>query len=397
MIYIIIFILLLYLSYYYDIRGRKNGRDNWYYFFLVFFILFAGLRYRLGTDTQSYIYHFYHDIPTLDKLSSEELSIGSKPLWNILNSIVKTLGMRYFVVQLIEAAFVNVLVFKYIKKHSEHLFTCLFFYYLCMYTSLSMEVMKAAMSVVVTLYANDYFFQKKWIKASLLYITAVLFHPQAIIILLLAPISMIVRFNRVSAIGILLVFISGSYFQTLFGDYFMFLELDESIGEKLEDLSESENHLGQIHSLMFMLKTIFVYLIYAIICLYYQRQRKNDKILLFEPFMIFYIGFLLLEINIYICYRFALYYTIYFVLFMSDTFVGLSKQMRVKSRNGKMYLRAIVVVLPFIFIVGQHKVSRYFLYYPYASVIERSVDNYREQRGIMARGYSWHMPNRDEY
>ena len=82
---------------------------------------------------------------------------------------------------------------------------------------------------------------------------------------------------------------------------------------------------------------------------------------------------------------------------MSETFVGLSKQIKLKTTKNKMYLRAFVVVLPFILIVGQHKVSKYFLYYPYSSVIERSVDVYREQRGMDTRGVYWHMPNKNEY
>ena len=397
MIYIFIFVLLLYLSYTYDVHGRKEGRNQWYNFLLVFLILLAGLRYRLGTDTQSYIHHFYHDIPVLSRLTNEELGIGAKPLWNLLNSIVKTLGLRYYIVQLIEATFVNVLVFRYIKKHSRYIFTCLLFYYLCLYTGLNFEIMKAAMSIVITLYANDYFFQKKWLKAYVLYIIAFLFHPQAIVIMILIPLSMIVRFNWICAFGLFLVFVVGSYMQSIFGDYFMLLEIDESIDDKLEHLSNSENHLGQLHSLAFMLKTIFIYLIYACICLWYQIRIKNEKLLVFVPFIVFYIGFLLLEINVYISYRFVLYYTIYFILFMSETFVGLSKQIKLKTTKNKMYLRAFVVVLPFILIVGQHKVSKYFLYYPYSSVIERSVDVYREQRGMDTRGVYWHMPNKNEY
>lgn len=118
---------------------------------------------------------------------------------------------------------------------------------------------------------------------------------------------------------------------------------------------------------------------------------------MFVPFILFYIGFLMLEINVYISYRFALYYTIYFILYMSETFVGLLMPVKLRITKNNMYLRAIVVILPFILIVGQHKVSRYFLYYPYSSVIERSVDVYREQRGMDARGVFWHMPNKNEY
>ena len=175
----------------------------------------------------------------------------------------------------------------------------------------------------------------------------------------------------------------------------MLLDIDESFNEKLEELAVSENHLGQIHSLVFMLKTIFIYLIYAIFCLWYQRHKMNDKMSLFEPFILLYVGFLLLEINVYICYRFAMYFTIYFIIYLSETFVELTKSDRLYS--GTLYFRAFVVILPFVFLVGQRQVSRSYLYYPYSSVLERRVDNYREQRGMDARGRFWHMPNDNEY
>ena len=149
---------------------------------------------------------------------------------------------------------------------------------------------------------------------------------------------MIVRFNWICAFGLFLVFVVGSYMQSIFGDYFMLLEIDESIDDKLEHLSNSENHLGQLHSLAFMLKTIFIYLIYACICLWYQIRIKNEKLLVFVPFIVFYIGFLLLEINVYISYRFVLYYTIYFILFMSETFVGLSKQIKVLKEHNISFI-----------------------------------------------------------
>ena len=61
MIYCAILFLLVCLSLQYDINGAKKGRDIWYGFMLVAFILVAGLRWRIGIDTPSYLYNFYHE------------------------------------------------------------------------------------------------------------------------------------------------------------------------------------------------------------------------------------------------------------------------------------------------------------------------------------------------
>ena len=51
MIYLIVIILLLLLSFRYDINGKTEGREQCYLAMLVIFILIAGLRWRLGVDT----------------------------------------------------------------------------------------------------------------------------------------------------------------------------------------------------------------------------------------------------------------------------------------------------------------------------------------------------------
>ena len=385
---------MLFFSFRYDICGKTKYCNFCYKAVLVLFILVAGLRWRLGTDTPSYIYHFYHDIPLLDKLTEEELGFGAKPLWNLLNSLVKTLGGKYYIVQLIESAFVNVLVFCYIKKHSHYIFTCLFFYYLTMYFSLNMEVMKAAMSIVVCFYANDYVLQKRWVKAYFLYIIAVLFHPQVIIIMLM-PLFLKLRFNWLGTVGLVMLFFIGHIIQEKFGDYLMLFELEDSISDKAEDLAESERYLGQEHSQVFMLKSIYIYIVYGCICLWYMKRHTMSKVLQFEPFVIFYVGFYVLAVNVYISYRFSMYYAIYLVLIISEMFVDVIKNTP-KLFLGLSYIRSFAIVLPFVLLVGQHLVSKSFRYYPYSSVINRTVDKYREQRGKKARP-NWPVASEKEY
>ena len=149
---------------------------------LFVFILLSGLRWRLGVDTTGYLYNFYHEYPTLNKFSLEDYSLFSSPLFVLLNSFVLTLGGRFYVVQLIHASFVNILIFKYIKKHTQYLFICLFFYAVVAYSKYNMEIMKGSMSIVICLFANDYILEKKWVKGYILYFIALLFHAQTILL-----------------------------------------------------------------------------------------------------------------------------------------------------------------------------------------------------------------------
>ena len=97
----------------YDVNGKTEYRDQWYNAVIVILILIAGLRFRLGEDTINYIYAFYHDTPELPDIDIDTfLSSDQPPLWILLNSIIKTLGGRFFVVQLIQATILNTLVLK---------------------------------------------------------------------------------------------------------------------------------------------------------------------------------------------------------------------------------------------------------------------------------------------
>lgn len=162
MIYTAIILLLLSLSFRYDINEKKQGRNFWYNVCLLIFILVAGLRYRLGTDTCNYIQVFYHNIPSLGNLRGEDLSIN--PLWVILNSVVYSLGGKFFVVQLCQSFVVCVLTFHYVKRHSRYIFTCALLFFLYSYFSQTMEEMKAGIAVALSLYGNDYMLNKKYVR-----------------------------------------------------------------------------------------------------------------------------------------------------------------------------------------------------------------------------------------
>lgn len=380
MIYISIFILLIILSLHFDLRGKKGNRDICYYGIMVVFILVAGLRYRLGTDTPNYIWHFYHDIPKLDRLTVDDISIGNKTLWILLNSLILSLGGKFYMVQLIQTTFVNVLIFRYIKKHSNHLFTCLFFYFLCMYFSLNMEVMKAALSIVVCYYANDYVLRKKWLKAYSLFAVAILFHPQALLISFVS-IFYFLRFNKLGFLVLAFSFVVGIVIQSVFGDYLMLFEFDDALADKTAALANNEHTISQDHSQIYLSMAVYVYIVYALISFFYIKQNVNSNLLEFEPFLFFFVLFYVVSINAFIFYRFSMYYMIYLILFISDFFVNYIGKRR-KVSFGVAYFKSFVIILPFIVLVGYFRGSRAYRYYPYSSVIERSVDKERESRRL---------------
>ena len=68
-IYIIIFFYLVVLAYVYDYRKNSIGKIYFIYLTLLIFILFSGLRYRVGIDTSRYEI-FFNECPTLFTLNS---------------------------------------------------------------------------------------------------------------------------------------------------------------------------------------------------------------------------------------------------------------------------------------------------------------------------------------
>lgn len=194
MIYLLLLTLLLWLSFFYDICERKRNKVFWEGFVLMAFVLIAGLRWRLGIDTTRYLDTYYYEIPTIEKFSFEDYTLWNSPLYYLLCSMVKSMGGRFYIIQIIHSLFVNLLIFKYINKHSKNLFTCLFFYYVFCYLNYNMEIIRASFSIVICLFANDYIKDKMWFKGYALYIIAFLFHYQAIIAMLM-PLLFFLKFD----------------------------------------------------------------------------------------------------------------------------------------------------------------------------------------------------------
>lgn len=396
MIYLVILFFLLILSFQYDIQGTKKYRNEWYLFMLLVFVLLAGLRWRIGTDTTEYLYKFYHEYPSLEDFSFEDYPVGKDPFFVILNSLVISFGGRFYIVQLIHATIVNGLIFKYIKKHSPYIFTCLFFYAVIKYLNYNTEIMRGSISIAICLFANDYLLEKKWIKGYVMLFIALMFHIQTIVMFVM-PLLYFVRFNCKGMVILLIAFFVGLIASELLDDYAELLLMgdNDSIANKADYYANSETMgVGLSWKAFADIGTSIIYIVYIMI--YMKKNDKDNKIIRLEPLAVFFCLFLLIQANFIIVGRYVEYYTIYVVLLYAYGMVQLAKSIKFERRLS--YVRSLIVFFPVIWFACRslvlQKTDEYTKYLPYSSVIEKSIDKNREQK----YNYQGRMPARlDEY
>lgn len=378
MIYILITAWLLILAYIYDIRGFKKNKSFWFVFIQLVLILLAGLRYRIGTDTPNYIERFYREYPALDAFSFSDYPIGGDgPLYVLMNSFIISLGGRFFLVQLIQAAFVISLVFRYVKKHSNYIFTCAFFYFIVCFVQFNYEIMRGSMSIVVCLYANDMALEKKWIKSYTLYFIAILFHFQAVVLLLL-PLFRFVKFNPRAVLILLVAFVGGFLVQLYFGELINALALAEAVNNKATRYAENEVFNGAGGNFYYYVVYIFPLLFYTIYSLFIIKRshQSTNNIIELEPWVMLGLMFLLLQMNLQIMSRFVDYFRAYFVLYIAECTVLVCQKKN--SSRFNQFVKLAVFLIPFLFLTGYQYKNTYRRYYPYSSVLNRTIDSQRE-------------------
>ena len=91
MIYVVAFILILYSWILVDLKHYRKLSSVCICVIIVFLILIAGLRYRVGGDSLHYI-DTYTSMPTWKNWEFFSFDEGYGPLWYLFCAISKTLG-----------------------------------------------------------------------------------------------------------------------------------------------------------------------------------------------------------------------------------------------------------------------------------------------------------------
>ena len=381
-IYLIIIFILVVLVYVYDVKNKNCNRNFFYIAIQIVFILLSGLRYRIGIDTPNYIERFYHSYPSLEALDLLDYPIGGDgPLYVLLNSLVISIGGRFYIVQLLQATIVIFLIFHYIKRHTRFVFTCALLYFIYCFIQFNFEIMRGSLSIAISLYGNDYILKKKWIKGYLVYIIALLFHVQAFILFLI-PLFLFIRLNIKGIFILLCSFILGTAIQLYFGDFITLLSISDNINQKASFYANNDLYNSAGGNINFYIVYIFPALFYSLFALYYLiKKRPQDKILSLQPFIMIGLVFLLLQMNIQILSRFVDYFKIYFILVISEFFITFTqtKILRKKYSKGVYFLQNFIILLPFFLLTTYQYKLNYQRFIPYNSVIYKNINAEREK------------------
>ena len=380
MIYFIVLIILLIFVLRYDINGKTRYRNECFYAMLVIFILIAGLRYRLGVDTTRYLTRFYYETPELHELTWDDFELGADPLYTFLNSVVLTLGGKFYVVQLLHATFVNTLFFKYIKKHTDAIFTSIFIYFIWQYALINMEEMRASMSLVICLFANDYMLEKKWIKAMLLYAIGCLFHSSTILVMVM-PLFFFLRFNIFGISFLAAALVGGFVIQSFVVDYIEMIELSDTLDNKIESYVDDESYMESGKNIKGIIVLLFPYG-YSILSLMLVKTGKiESRLSKLEPLVIIFMFFAIFSIGLPIAYRYYRFYAIYYIMFVAEFMIHLFKKQEPRIGQYVIYTKALAIMFPFFFLIfkGRSTEKTWVRYHPYSSVFDQRLDQKRER------------------
>lgn len=184
MIYLVLLAVLLVPAVKIDILGRKGGEKVWYYCCLLMLVLLAGLRYRVGGDTISYMDEF-EQLPTLRELAGFDFSRAYyMPGWYILNAFFRSID-SFLCFQIFVALAINVAFFRFIRRYSVKFFITIVAYYVVFFVFYNMEVMREALCVAIFLEAFWLLDKKKNYWAYfLLCVLAMTIHISAVIMLI---------------------------------------------------------------------------------------------------------------------------------------------------------------------------------------------------------------------
>ena len=367
------------LSFRYDINGKTKYSGFWYHFVLIVLILVAGLRYRLGIDTVNYLDSFYHKYPYIWDIDKDYLLAASRePLWLFLNSAILSFGGKFFILQLVQSSIVNIIVFRFFKKHSKYPFICILFYFLSIYFLWNMVVMRSAVAMAIGLVGNDYILDRKWKEGYFTYLIAVMFHYSAVV-LFVTPFLLFLRLNRKGLLILLSMAVCGFIIERLLGEYLLLFEISDDLNglsSKLDHYSgylENGRFSGGLSSLR-----ILPSLVYGLLSLWlvkkYDEQFDIEK---YEPFLMIGLIFVVMQFGFTMSYRFVRFFEVYFIIFEVQLFINLLNSRRLTKALSLG--RTILIFSPlFLSVLFYSFFIRYSWYVPYTSVVNRSIDKNRE-------------------
>lgn len=392
MIYYIVFVLLLALSYVYDFHTNQKGKQLTFWLVCVLLTAIAGFRFRLGIDTINYMEDFEENARYLSnffeawRLDELPYEIG----FAFFESLCKSICDSWFFFQFVIALFVNFSIFRFVHRNARYPFVVILLYFAILYFDINYETLRQSMSLSFALWAYEYLKQKAYRKYTILSICAVLMHNVGIVLFLL-PLLQFKRYNYKILFAIcILTFLAGSIFNQMFpylADVFDTMGL-EHMSEKAVTYTEADG-LGTESVLNRSVRhLIFRFVLYVcpMLVLSYliwitSAERWQCHM---SPFLYVWAISICLLSAIPISYRLYQYVAIFVFVQIADVIVEI-----IRGRN---FAKTMLMLFSIICIVGYWNYAKFYTIAngihteprivscsPYASIFTEEISNSREQ------------------
>ena len=396
MVYLILIVLLLILIYHYDYQDHTRGRREWFIFIAVYFILMAGLRYRIGGDTVNYSYNYpyYPDLFSYWTYDFENSRFGRGYLF--LGAIAKTISDNFVILQCILSFYLNIVLFTFFYRNTTNIFTAALLYFFLAFFPLNMEVLRESCSVASFIMGWKFYYSHKWIKYYICCVLAILFHPSALITLIF-PLFTLSLFKKIftpslltGIIGLGLFFV-GVLLTSKFFDIIQLIGMS-TIDDYAQTYQNSKFGTGRNYNLFGSLSFIFRCLLYPLIIGWLVSQKKvsfpksNDNHYCQSLMIMFlcYVYISSLSTSLVIINRFNNYLLPFLIVIMADVIFNKIKLLNIRYKLS--FSIWALLLAPYIYIntygyfensnaAGTANIHRY---YPYSSIIDPKLDRERE-------------------
>ena len=360
---------------------KPGGEKGWYYFNLVVLILFAGLRYRVGSDTLMYMSMFY-EWPKLDELRYFDFATATyNPLWYIFAALARSIYDDFTTLQIMHAVIVNCTFFWFFRKYCpKYYFSAILLYYIGYFCYFNMEVMRESLCICVLLLSTSFLLEKKWLLYFPMCVIGLFIHYSAAIMLVLPFLLLFKRpswkWEVVILLGVVVLMRVVNVPMLVLSLFGLNDQLILLIGGYIEEM---RNVMGIISELLnFFPIFIFIYLREK-----HQITEEND----FTPLMMGTVVVYALAMNVGIFSRFINYFVPFILVYSVNT---VYRTLYWKFRDYQIsYLLCLMAffVLNFNMIRFYTKdmsesypnTRAYVRYIPYHSVLNPKIDEHRER------------------
>ena len=360
---------------------KPGGERGWYYFNLVVLILFAGLRYRVGSDTLMYMSMFY-EWPKLDELRYFDFATATyNPLWYIFAALARSIYDDFTTLQIMHAVIVNCTFFWFFRKYCpKYYFSAILLYYVGYFCYFNMEVMRESLCICVLLLSTSFLLEKKWLLYFPMCVIGLFIHYSAAIMLVLPFLLLFKRpswkWEVVILLGVVVLMRVVNVPMLVLSLFGLNDQLILLIGGYIEEM---RNVMGIISELLnFFPIFIFIYLREK-----HQITEEND----FTPLMMGTVVVYALAMNVGIFSRFINYFVPFILVYSVNTvYRTLYWKFRDYQISHLLCLMAFFVLNFNMIRFYTKDVSEsypgtraYVRYIPYHSVLNPKIDEHRER------------------